>query len=231
MSVIVEFQIPSTDFELGRVLRVDGISSIELETLVPVGGDTVPLFWVYNSTRDSFVESINRHPVVANAAQVDEYDDRTLFTLDWDASQDHVFQAIKGNNGHLLSATGTASTWKFEVRFPYRTQLSSFSTECENAQITLDVHRIYSPEETETDPLCGLTRPQYDAIMLAMEWGYYDIPRRCTTKELADELGISDQAVMERLRRAISTVMQNTLRPADEGESPDDTAQTSDQAR
>ncbi|WP_249361517.1 helix-turn-helix domain-containing protein [Haloterrigena sp. H1] len=33
--------------------------------------------------------------------------------------------------------------------------------------------------------------------------GYYDIPRGCTTAELADELGISDQAVTERLRRAI----------------------------
>jgi len=40
---------------------------------------------------------------------------------------------------------------------------------------------------------------------LAVRLGYYDIPRGCTTAELADELGISDQAVTERLRRAIGT--------------------------
>lgn len=41
--------------------------------------------------------------------------------------------------------------------------------------------------------------------------GYYDIPRGCTTKELADELGISDQAVTERLRRAIGSLVRHTL--------------------
>ncbi|GAB3704987.1 helix-turn-helix domain-containing protein [Halorubrum pallidum] len=41
--------------------------------------------------------------------------------------------------------------------------------------------------------------------------GYYEIPRGCTTKELADELEISDQAVTERLRRAIVALVTYTL--------------------
>lgn len=44
MSVIAEFRVPTADFELGRVLRVDGTSSIEPDSLVPVGEATVPLF-------------------------------------------------------------------------------------------------------------------------------------------------------------------------------------------
>jgi hypothetical protein len=38
-----------------------------------------------------------------------------------------------------------------------------------------------------------------------------DVPRGCTTEELADELGISDQAVTERLRRAINAFVRETL--------------------
>jgi predicted DNA binding protein len=45
--------------------------------------------------------------------------------------------------------------------------------------------------------------------------GYYDIPRGCTTNELADDLGISDHAVTERLRRAIVMLVTYTLHPAE----------------
>lgn len=40
--------------------------------------------------------------------------------------------------------------------------------------------------------------------------GYYSIPRRVSTKDLADELGISDRPVKERLRRAISRSVRDT---------------------
>jgi hypothetical protein len=51
---------------------------------------------------------------------------------------------------------------------------------------------------------------------VAVEAGYHDIPRTCTTVELADKLGISDQAVTERLRRAIVNLVSNTLLAAED---------------
>ena len=41
--------------------------------------------------------------------------------------------------------------------------------------------------------------------------GYYSLPRQISTQEIADEFGISDQAVSERLRRGITTLVTNTL--------------------
>ena len=37
------------------------------------------------------------------------------------------------------------------------------------------------------------------------------IPRQTSTQDLAEEFGVSDQAVTERLRRAIITLVENTL--------------------
>ena len=213
MSVIAEFRISSADFELGRILRVEGVTSIELESIVPVGEATVPLFWIHKSTRNSFVESVQRHPTVSNASAVDEFDDRTLFTLDWDANQDHVFNGISEFNGQLLSAIGTPEKWDFELRFPDHDALSEFTTHCEDAQISLEVTRVYNPTKPDAGPWYGLSDRQREAITLAVQNGYYDIPRGCTTKELADELGISDQAVTERLRRAIVALTTYTLFP------------------
>ena len=217
MSIIAEFRIPSADFELGRILNVEGVTSIELESLVPVGDATVPLFWVHNSTLDSFVETVQRHPAVNRASEVDVFDDRTLFTLDWDANLDHVFRGISEHGGQLLSALGTPDVWKFELRFPSHDYLNAFTSHCADAQISLDVTRVYNPTKPDVAPWYGLTEPQREAIRLAVQWGYYDIPRGCTTKELADELGISDQAVTERLRRAIVALVTFTLVPDEPG--------------
>ncbi|MFB1065670.1 helix-turn-helix domain-containing protein [Natrinema sp. H-ect4] len=211
MSVIAEFRVPSSDFELGRILDVEGITSIELENLVPIGEAAVPLFWIHNSTRQSFLESIQRHPAVTSAAEVDVFDDRTLFTLDWDANHDHLFEGIAESEGQLLSAVGTPDTWEFELRFPDHDALSEFRTHCEDAQISLEVQRVFNPTKPDAGPWYGLTELQREAITLAVRMGYYDIPRGCTTKELADELGISDQAVTERLRRAIVSLVRYTL--------------------
>ncbi|NHN60230.1 MULTISPECIES: helix-turn-helix domain-containing protein [Halorussus] len=218
MSVIVEFRIPSADFELGRILRVEGVTSIELETLVPIGEATVPLFWIHNSTRQSFLETVQRHPAVNNATEVDVFEDRTLFTLDWDANHDHVFRGINESDGQLLSAIGTPEAWDFELRFPDHDALSEFTAHCEDAQVSVEATRVYNPTKPDAGPWYGLTEPQREAITLAVEMGYYDIPRGCTTKELADELGISDQAVTERLRRAIVALVTYTLAPSEPAE-------------
>ncbi|UPW01359.1 helix-turn-helix domain-containing protein [Halorussus gelatinilyticus] len=218
MSVIAEFRVPSADFELGRILRVEGVTSIELETLVPIGEAAVPLFWIHNSTRQSFLETVQRHPAVNDATEVDVFEDRTLFTLDWDANHDHLFRGINESNGQLLSATGTPDAWDFELRFPDHDALSGFTAHCEDAQVSVEAIRVYNPTKPDAGQWYGLTDPQREAITLAVEMGYYDIPRGCTTKELADELGISDQAVTERLRRAIVALVTYTLAPSESAE-------------
>ena len=215
MSVIAELRVPSADFELGRILTVEGVTSIELENLVPIGEATVPLFWIHNSTRHSFLEIVQRHPAVTSASEVDVFEDRTLFTLDWDANQDHVFRGISESGGQLLSAIGTPDAWDFELRFPSHDALSEFTTHCEDAQVSVEATRVYNPVDPDVGPWYDLTEPQREAIRLAVQRGYYDIPRGCTTKELADELGISDQAVTERLRRAIVALVTYTLIPAE----------------
>jgi len=211
MSVITEIRIPSDDFELGQILSLEEASAIELETLVPSGDVTVPLFWVYEPVENSFLDAVERYPTVNSVTEVDVFDDRTLFRIDWDASQDHLFQCILEHDGQILGATGSPEGWNFEMRFSDREALSQCQECCEDAHISLELTRIYNPTDPEAGPWYGLSEPQREALTLAVRLGYYDIPRGCTTAELADELGISDQAVTERLRRAIGEFGRHAL--------------------
>jgi len=134
---------------------------------------------------------------VNSVTAVDEFEDRTLIKLDWDASQDHLFRCILEHDGQILSATGSPKEWNFEIRFSERESLSQCQDCCADAHITLDLTRIYNPVDPKVGPWYGLSKPQREALTLAVRMGYYDIPRGCTTAELADELGISDQATTE----------------------------------
>ncbi|MGY5873400.1 MAG: helix-turn-helix domain-containing protein [Candidatus Thorarchaeota archaeon] len=53
-----------------------------------------------------------------------------------------------------------------------------------------------------------LTVKQTEAVSLAHSKGYYEIPRRCEIKHIAEDAGIKRVAMQERLRRAERAIMQ-----------------------
>lgn len=211
MAVIAHLRIPADSFELGRILELEATGTIELENMVPLGEKAVPFFSVSDAVRESFEQNVENHPSVERIVEVTRHDDERLYSLDWNIGRDVFLQGVIELQGQLLSATGTVNTWEFEIRFPTHEALSGFQEYCSNAHIPLEVGRIYNPVRPGTGMWYGVTEAQRETLMRAVQGGYYSIPRRMSTQDLADDLGISDQAVTERLRRAIETLTENTL--------------------
>lgn len=68
----------------------------------------------------------------------------------------------------------------------------------------------YNP--TPTGPgKYGITDKQAEALELAFEEGYFDVPRGTTQTELAEMIGISRQAYARRLNRALDSLVDNTF--------------------
>jgi predicted DNA binding protein len=211
MSVIVELSVSGEDFGLGQVLEVVSGIAIELESMVPMGETAIPFFWVHNSHRDTFTANLAEQDLITEISEIDTLESKTLYALEWDGETDKLFQGIQQQGAQVLSATGTPREWEFELRFPDHEALSDFQRYCNQAQIALNVARIYNPTRPDSGPWFGLTPVQRETLLLAIERGYYEIPRQCTTLELGEELGVSDQAITERLRRAIVTLVSNTV--------------------
>lgn len=211
MSVIVELSVPGEDFGLGQVLEVVSGIAIELESMVPLGETAIPFFWVHNSHRDIFRANLAEQDFITDISEIDTLDSKTLYALEWVGKTDKLFQGIQQRGAQVLGATGTPREWEFELRFPDHEALSDFQRYCNQEEISLDVARIYNPTRPDSGPWFGLTPVQRETLLLAIEQGYYEIPRQCTTIELAEELGVSDQAITERLRRAIVTLVSNTV--------------------
>lgn len=216
MSVIAHLRIPADSFELGRIMQLEGETSIELESMVPLGEKAVPLFSVYDGSRSTFRDRVRDHPSVEHLREVSSHNEQTVFALDWNVERDIFFQGVLETGAHLLNAKGTKDTWEFELRFPDHDALSEFQQYCLKAHISLEVGRIYNPTRPGSGQWYGLSTAQKDTLVRAVQGGYYSIPRQMSTQELAETFDISDQAVTERLRRAIIMLVENTLIPSQE---------------
>lgn len=211
VSVIADMKVGVEDFELGRILELVPGERLELETVVPLGQETVPFFRVHDQVRESFEARVQSHPAVERIQEVDRQGDQRLYALRWDASNDHFFNAMGRVGAQVLQARGSAEMWRFELRFPDHEALSTFNGLCHDARIDLEVERVYNPTKPSLGPWYGLSERQRETLIRAVEAGYYSIPRRFSTDELAEEFDISDTAVTERLRRAIRVLTENTL--------------------
>ena len=78
----------------------------------------------------------------------------------------------------------------------------------QNADFRL--HRLTREGDAEP-PGDGLTDRQREALRTAYELGYFDIPRKTALAEVAAELGISASSASERLRRAQTQLIEETV--------------------
>ncbi len=211
MSVIVELSLPAAEFQLGRILSTEGDTTVSLETMVPLGDRSVPFFRLFGPDGGAFETKVRDHPAVSEIHVVNTHDGETLYALDWEISDDTFLDRLSSLGGYVLEASGGSDRWMFELRFPSHQALSDFQEACFEADIPIDIRRIYNPTRPDAGPWYGLTTPQRDTLTYAVEKGYYSLPRRTSTQDIAEEFGISDQAVTERLRRAIDTLVTNTI--------------------
>lgn len=210
MGIIVDVTVPTEEFSVGEILVMDDRTRIVLECVVPLGKRAIPFVRVFNGP-ERFESTVRNDPSVEEIRRVDEYDEEILYAIEWDIESETLFEGISENRGTLLEARGRRDVWSFEVRFESHDDLSDFQQYCRENAIPIDVNAVYNPTKPEGGPWYGLTRAQRAALRAAVTGGYYSIPREMTTKDLAAEFDISDQAIMERLRRAIVNLVTNTL--------------------
>jgi predicted DNA binding protein len=212
MSVILEVSIPAEDFVLGEALKADADITVRLERVVPLEEGNVPYFRVQNHDLDS-IEAALRESTDLNAFEViDNVGDEALIRVEWTHDTDGFIEALTLANGSLLEAIGSGDSWEIQIRFDDHDNLTRFYRHCVDCDISMTLRRMHNPGIPDHRGLdFSLTETQRETLLRAFEAGYFDIPRRTTLVELAEELGVSDTATSQRLRRGITTLLLSTL--------------------
>jgi predicted DNA binding protein len=207
MSVIAEFILPLDRFPFGDALDSLEDITVTIGTSVPIGGKHVPFIWVETENFEVFETLASGDEYVEYLVQVDQIEGQSLYRIGWAEEGHNLLEGIREAGAEILEATAR-EVWNFQVIFFDHTSLTEFANYCRNEPIPIQIERVYRlTDSTIPEATSSLTPVQREALALAMERGYFAIPRTVTAKELGEELGISDTAVIERLRRGVSNLI------------------------
>lgn len=211
MGVFAEFHVPSEVFVLGGSLPNLPDTVVEIERVVASGALLTPYFWVTTDNLAAFEALVAEDPSIEDLHRVDDFEGRTLYRATWTANVEPLRFAYSEVDAAITEATGTGDTWELRIRFEDQNELSVFRDFCEEEGVEYDLRRRYEAARVGKGAEYGLTPKQNEAATTAWEMGYFDSPRTASLADVADELGISTQAVSDRLRRAQRNLLAETL--------------------
>lgn len=90
-------------------------------------------------------------------------------------------------------------------------EVEELSTHITQSNISCEILSIGAYRGCSDGATDSLTRRQQDVLQHAHDRGYYDVPRRTTLSELANDLGIDQSTVAEHLRRAENNMFTHVL--------------------
>lgn len=226
MSVIARFSIPAEQFALGDVLEVREGIQVRLESMIPTGTSTVPYLWVPSGDADAVRTALQNSLLVDTVRLVDETGSETLVRVDWSSEVNGLLDVFESSEAVVLEAEGRGDYWSFRLRFPDHQSLSEFYRTCIDEGIRLDLDEVNNPLESTGGIEYDITDAQREALLTALKAGYFDVPRKINLQDLAEQFGISDTALSQRLRRGLRGLLSATLsqQPTDDriDDDPDD---------
>lgn len=211
MSIIAEFTIPASEFVFGDVFTDAPDSSIELERIVPTTDAMLPYFWVDCDDHEAVERALRNYPAIRSVTRLDLVGKQALYRAKWQKGSHDLLYGIDEAEGTILEAHGD-ERWFFRLRFPNHDALAKFYNFCTEHEIRLYLDRVYTlTEHLEQGRQLGLTPEQREALVLALNRGYFDSPSDASLSDLGEELGISQQAMSKRVRGGTKQVLTKVL--------------------
>lgn len=213
MASIIEFRLPIEQFALADTFEIVPDLRIEIERFAAQDdGSAMPFAWVTAGDFDAFEDAIDDDPSVDSVSMLADCEDERLYRMNWIDDAGIVIDILLAKGGAITTASTDGESWAFQVMCPEHYSMSEIYEFSEENGLSLTVDAIYELGGSGRSSR-GLTEPQHDSLVAAKEMGYYDVPRSVSLSDLAEELGVSHQALSERLRRGHGRLIEHTLKP------------------
>lgn len=210
-STIVQTRIPADRFLLAETMARGPELVYEAEPFVLSDSDLFPYLWVRNHTDVDFEVHAENDPAVSSVRRLATFDREVLYRIDWNREEfGTAVSAIADSPSAVLQASGGDDEWEVKLRFDSQAAASAFHDACVATDVRLSISQVHREDGPHTSQW-SLTPEQRQALVTAFEMGYFDVPRGATAAEVSDALEISDAAFSQRLRRATTNLVSNTV--------------------
>ncbi|GAB7018629.1 helix-turn-helix domain-containing protein [Halostagnicola bangensis] len=219
MSIITEFTVPAEAFALEETFEEVPNVTIEIERLATHSREWVmPFLWATDGDLDALESALRNDSSISELKVIDVTDDIGYFNVTWTEEIEEMIDQIVNKHGIVQEARAANGRWHLKLQFVDQETLKEFQEYFREQNYSLELERLYdgtAPKEREYD----LTPPQREALVAALEMGYFSVPRDSQIGDIAEELEVSTNAVSQRLRRATGNLTRNVL-TVSTGEAP-----------
>ena len=207
MTSIADIEIPAEGTGAGELFEAVPSLTCEMERVIASSGHGL---WLSGPSQDAVEEALDDATAIGGYALINSDEDRWLYDIEFEPDTVDVFDLVIEEHGTVLSASASSGTWLLSIRFTDRESVSSLYDRLDEEGVAPTIVRLFDLAE-ESHSQCGLTARQYETLVAAIDHGYFEIPREVSMQELSEELGISHQALSERLRRAYRALVTSEL--------------------
>lgn len=212
MTTVAAFTVPPTEFVLAWTLQTVDDVEVTVERMVVNGsGGVTPYFWASGDDLDTFEDALDDDLTVTDAVALEQQDGKRFYRVRWQERVRGILYALSDEVASIVSATYDGEAWRLRALFADQETLSEFHHYCATYDIDLVLERLHDRANPRSFGKYEVTSEQEQALTVALEAGFFEVPRQVTLGELADRLGISEQAVSARIRRGSANLVVNTL--------------------
>jgi len=168
------------------------------------------LYHIHSDDFGRFEAGLQIDHTIADYEQVLQTGDEAIYSFEYDEQAKLFSPVISIANGVALDMENDRTAWTMTVWMPSREQLSRLWDYATDNNIEIQLQRVNdyaSPLETDT----GLTNSQREALLVALETGYFEEPRDASLRDVAAELEISQPAAGGLLRRGMKRLILSSL--------------------
>ena len=173
-------------------------------------------YHIESSDFSRFEDGLRNDRTIGNFERVIETSDgNAIYSFEYSDEAKLLSPVISGLNGVILDMENNGSAWILSVWMPDRTDLANLWDYAQQNDIAIDLLRVNEYASLgKTD--AGLTDSQREALLIALETGYFEEPRNATLSDVAAELEISQPAASGLLRRGIKRLIISSMIDDDE---------------
>lgn len=210
MALFGEFYVPAESFALYETLQAEPDLVVEIERVAATDEVITPYFLVNGCPPADFERAAERDRSVSNLRRVDDFEESTLYRANWVVNVESIVYAYTTLGSTILEASAQHDSWELRIRFTDRQALDLFQTYCEDRDIPFELTKLYEQAQPHGRGKYELTEKQHRSLVTAWEMGYYD-SSDVTLTDVADELGVTHQALSKRLQRGHHNLIEHTL--------------------
>ncbi|SIR75286.1 helix-turn-helix domain-containing protein [Natronorubrum thiooxidans] len=210
MGFIAEVHLSHDDLALVPTIEQQPAVTLRSEYAAPANGQRLQFFSAFGETYTALEAAMETDHTISNPTRIATFENRAIYRVTVETDLEIIPEHCAESGLFVFTITSNDRGWVTRVHLPDRDALAMFRKCCRSRGISFHVTQLYDSSVSD-DGTYVLSEQQYEILMMAYYAGYFDVPRGCTQDDLAARLEISDSAVSQRLRRAISDLIAGTV--------------------